>query len=124
VVVTEAPISVAGWTVRQVNQETRDVAPGATLPLCQAIPLTELVAHLRTRTPGRRVTVRLRAPGHPARDRRVVLRRSTAVAFTPHTLRLRDDAFVEGLYRLTVRHDGRTLARTTLRLARGTGSSC
>ena len=107
-----------------MNQETRKAASGSTLPLCQAIPLTELVAHLRTPAPGRRVTVRLRAPGYPARDRSVVLRRRTAVAFTPQTLRLRDDAFVEGLYRLTVRCHGATVARATLRLARGTGSSC
>jgi hypothetical protein len=113
----EAPVHVAGWTVRQVNQETRNVAPGATLPLCQAIPLTAITARLRTADPGRRVRVRLRAPGRPAAVRLVRLQRRTRVTFTPADVHLRD--FVEGTYRLTVRCAGHALDRATLRLAGG-----
>lgn len=113
-------VHVDGWTVQRVNQETADVPPGATVPLCQAIPTTALTARLRTATPGLAVRVRLRIPGHAARDRRVRLReRRTRVTFTPRGLRLRHEAFPEGLYRVTVRRHGLVLARATLHLRGG-----
>src|SRR3954466_15478711 len=93
----EAPVDVAGWTVRQVNQETRSAPSGAMLPLCQAIPYTALVARLRTTVPDRRVRVRLRLPDGVTETRTVRLRWRTRVAF------LLDHAFTEGRYRLSVR---------------------
>ena len=112
----EAPVHVAGWTVRQVNQETRSAPPGGTLPLCQAIPYTALTARLRTAVPDRRVRVRLRVPGEGWRTRTVRLQHRTQVTFHPR------DAFGEGLYRLRVRRNGQTLGRATLRL--GGGRTC
>ena len=109
-------VAVRGWTVLRVNQTTDDVAPGGTAALCQAIPPTALTARLAA-TPGVRARVVLRVPGHRPRTRTVALRRRTRVSFTARGLRLRDEAFPAGTYRLTVRRDGRTVARATLRLA-------
>jgi hypothetical protein len=114
----EAPVDVAGWTVRQVNQETRSVPSGGMLPLCQASPYTAMVVRLRTAVPDRRVRVRLRLPDGATETRTVRLRRRTRVAFLP------DPAFTEGRYRLTVRCHGRTLGRGSLRLSGGSGSTC
>ena len=114
-------VSVHDWTVLRVNQETARVAPGATVPLCQAIPLIALTAHLRATGPRRSVRVRLRAPGHAPRTRRVTLRRRTRVTFTPRGLGLRNEAFPEGTYRLTVRARGRVRARAAL-ILRGGGT--
>jgi hypothetical protein len=115
-------VHVDGWTLLRVNQESEAVPPGATVPVCQAIPTTALIARVRTAAPGRAVRVRLRVPGHAARDRVVRLRhRRTRVSFTPRGLRLRHEAFPEGAYRLTVRRHGLVLDRATLRM-RGGGS--
>ena len=113
---TEAPVHVSGWTVRQVNQETRTAPSGGTLPLCQAIPYTALTARLRTAVAHRRVRVRLRFPDGTLKTRTVRLRGRTRVTFLP------DHAFGEGRYRLTVRRGGRTLGRGSLRL--GGGRTC
>jgi hypothetical protein len=104
----EAPVHVSGWTVRQVNMETRTAPSGATLPVCQAIPYVALTARLSTRVPHRRVRVRLRLPGGAAETRTVRLRRRTRVTFYP------DHVFGAGRYRLTIRRDGRTLGRASL----------
>jgi hypothetical protein len=114
-------VHVDGWTVLRINQESAAVPSGATVPLCQAIPVTQLTARLHGTAPGHgvRVRVRLRVPGHAPRDRWVRVRRRTRVAFTPRGLRLRHEAFPEGTYRLAVRRHGDVLARATLHLRGG-----
>ena len=112
-------VHVQGWTVLRVNQETAAVAPGGAVALCQAIPVTALTARLRASVGGPSVRVRMRAPGHRPRTRRVRLKRRTRVMFTARQLRLRDAAFPEGTYRLTVRRGGRTLDRATLHMRAG-----
>lgn len=111
-------VHVDGWTVVRVNQESADVAPGAVVPLCQAIPATALTARLRASVAGRSVRVRLRVPGHAPRHRTVRLRRRNRVTFTPRGLGLRDEQFGEGTYRLTVRRRGRALDRAVLHMRR------
>ncbi len=114
-------LHVQGWTVLRVNQEATNVAPGGTVALCQAIPVTALTARLRASVDGPSVRVRMRAPGHRPRTRTVRVGRRARVTFTARGLRLRDEAFPEGTYRLRVLRGGRTLDRATLRM-RGDGN--
>lgn len=110
----EAPVDLRGWTLRQVNMETRSAPPGATVPVCQALPYVGLTARLSTRhMTHRRVRVRLRLPGGATDSRAVRLRRRTRVTFYP------DHVFGAGRYRLTVRLHGRTLGRGSLVLDGG-----
>ncbi len=101
-------VSVHEWSALRVNQTVVRARPGATLPLCQAIPITALTAHLRATVANRRVRVRLQVPGEATRHRAVRLRRRTAVTF--------GGDFPGGTYRLAVRRGGRTLAHATVRV--------
>ena len=112
-------VHVDGWSVLRINGEAKAARPGAVVPICQAINITALTARLRASVPGRSVRVRLVVPGHRPRYRSVRLRRRTRVMFTPRDLRLRDELFPEGTYRLAVRRRGRVLDRAVLHVRGG-----
>jgi len=121
---------VSAFTLTKVNQERRQVAPGASVGLCQAIPWTEIAPHVRWRGAprgGLRATVELSAPGHRDRPLRRTLR-STArsgvrrVTFTPGSLD--DAAFPDGLYVVRVRVGTRVAARAELRFTKPTQRAC
>lgn len=121
---------LTAFTLTQVNQETRRVRPGAEVPLCQAIPFTELAPHVRwSGAPrrGLRATVELSAPGHRDRPLRRALRApgrsgTRRVTFVPGALD--DGAFPEGRYVARVRASGRVLARAELRIVAPVARSC
>jgi hypothetical protein len=113
-------VRATGWTATLVNAEQVRTGPHGTVRLCQAIPVTALAVRLRYAgaRPGARLTLRVRAPGHETRLRRVRLpRRSGTVTrgFTPAGLRLRSGAFGEGRLVLRATHGGRRLATASVR---------
>jgi hypothetical protein len=115
-------VSVTGFGLEQVNSERTTVRPGADHPFCQAIPITVVRPRLRHRGGPARVRVSFAAPGHRPRTQTVRLpaRAGTrTLHYTPATLGLRDGAFTEGRYTLTVRRDGRRLARASFTLTGG-----
>jgi hypothetical protein len=126
----QTTVRVTAITLTRVNQETRQVAPGARVATCQAIPYTELAPHVRwagAPRDGLRAVVELSVPGHRDRPLRRTLR-STArsgvrrVVFTPAALD--DAAFPEGLYVVRVRIGGRVRSRVELRFTAPVASAC
>ena len=116
------PVRVTGWTATLVNAERRHTGPHGTLRLCQAIPVTALTVRLRYAgaRPGMRLRLRVRAPGHAPRPRRVRLTRRSGTAartFTPGGLGLRAGAFEQGRLVLRVGRGGRRLATGSVRFA-------
>lgn len=115
-------VSVTSFQLEQINSETTTVRPGGSRPLCQAIPFTVVRPRLRHRGGAATVRVSFSAPGHAARTRSVRLPAragTTTLHYTPQTLGLRDDAFTEGRYTLTVRRGDRRLARASFTLTGG-----
>ena len=115
-------VRVTGWTATLVNAERLRTGPHGTLRLCQAIPVTGLTVHLRHAgaRPGTRLRLRVRAPGHAPRVRRLRLTRRAGTAartFTPRGLGLRAGAFEEGRLVLRVVRGGRPLATASVRFA-------
>jgi len=125
-------LRVTAFTLTQVNQETRRLAPDAHVAMCQAIPFTELAPHVRWfRAPrgGLRATVELSVPGHRDRPLRRSLRPTARsgvrrVVFTPAALD--DRAFPAGRYvvRVLLRPAEPVHARAELRLVTPDASSC
>lgn len=115
-------VSIPGFQLEQVNSEVSNLRPGGSHPLCQAIPITVVRATVRHRRGPATVRAAFTAPGHRSRTRTVQLRgsRGTRVLhYTPRTLGLRDEAFVEGRYTLTLRRGDRRLARASFTLTGG-----
>ena len=113
-------VRVTGWTATLVNAEQRRTGPHGTLRLCQAIPVTALTVRLRhaRARPGTWLRLRVRAPGHAPRVRRIRLTRRAGTAartFTPRGLGLRAGAFEQGRLVLRVLRGGRRLARASVR---------
>lgn len=118
-------VSIPTFQLERVNSEVSTVRPGGAHPLCQAIPITVVRATVRHRGGPATVRASFAAPGHRARTRTVRLRGARGAQrlhYTPRTLGLRDEAFTEGRYVLTIRRGDRRLARATFRLSGG--STC
>ena len=118
--VTNPPPQVTKLVVERVNGTRQAVAPGATLPLCNAIFPTAIEVRVRARA--ERITLVAHYPGGTERRHRATVRRGRArVKLWASDERLPHGAFTAGRYRFTVRAAGR---RTTAPLTFTGGGNC